>query len=82
MEEKIELKPYIFSNAFYNNNFKEMTKFEQEVYKYINKKPLDKVVLLDYYQNIGKLSLKEQFYHLPILYVMLKEVISNMRTEI
>lgn len=81
-ENNTEVKPYIFSEAFYNNDFNNMSKFEQEVYKYINKKPLNKTVLMEYYQNIGNLSVKEQFYHIPILYLMLKETISNMKTEI
>lgn len=73
---------YIFSKAFYENDFDNMDDFEKEIMNFINKRPVDIEKLMWFYHNVGNWTTEEQFYKIPILTVILESFIKTMRKEL
>ena len=65
---------YVFSSAFYNGFFEDMTKLERLVYNYLNDDVLpieDVLALTDDVRNWNEL---DRFYYTPVVILLLKEV--------
>ena len=73
---------YVFSEAFYKGDVKNMTILEQEVTKFINGKILNIDLLMDMYKEYVSWPSKDKYYYIPILVMLLKEYRRSMVTSI
>ncbi len=72
----LEVKDYVFSEAFYEKNDLEMNPLEKEVMKQLSGGAVDMVRISEMVTDINKLTKEEMFYHIPVLiWVYLKQAV-------
>lgn len=84
---KISNKFYVFGEDFYSVLYKEknieevnLTVFETLILNLINREPLDKEQLYDVLDNLSGLNKMQQYYFLPLSYVLVRYYLTKLKT--